>query len=95
MTRDITIRTVLNGWEVQVNCQTLVYTERAKLIADFTEYLIDPEKVEKRILEKEAVNQKFTMGPLSMADCANTYAPQPDRAVVDNLVERALAGRPR
>lgn len=75
MLRPININAVLNGFVVQVGCQTLAYTSRDKLLADIGSYLNDPEGTEKRLLVEEGINRKHTMGedrPQPVQDCAVT-----------------------
>lgn len=62
MIRDITIRTVLNGYVVQVGCQTVVYNSVDTLLVELRNYLIDPEDAEKRY--SQFPNARFTLnGP--------------------------------
>lgn len=60
---------------MQVDCQELVYTDRTKLLLDFADYLSDPDKVERRILEREACNRKFTLGDAVEAGPPPGYKP--------------------
>ncbi len=46
MIRDITIKPALNGYIVKVGCQTVVFDDRAKLLADLKQYLEQPAVVE-------------------------------------------------
>lgn len=62
MIRNINITPVLNGFTVQIGCQTLAYTNIDKLLVDLGSYLREPEKTEKRILQEEGINAKHTMG---------------------------------
>lgn len=75
-THSIQIDMCLNGYMVRVGCQTLAYTERAKLLKDLANYLADPKKTEQRFLDTEAYNKEFVMrAPRanqlseSLADC--------------------------
>lgn len=54
--RELKIKPVLNGFIVEVGCQTLVYTSITRLADDLIKYQRDPEQVEKEFVE-EAVNQ--------------------------------------
>lgn len=47
MTREITIRPVLNGFVCQVGCQCVVFDSRDKLLTELKAYLNDPDRVEK------------------------------------------------
>ena len=57
MIRDITIHAVLNGFEVKVGCQTVVFTDITEMLKEIKRYLKNPETVEKEYLEK-ALNAK-------------------------------------
>ena len=57
MIRDIRISAVLNGFEVNVDCQTLVFTDVTEMLKEIRRYLKKPEEVEKEYLEK-ALNAK-------------------------------------
>jgi hypothetical protein len=56
--RDVTIKTVLNGWIVKVGCQDLVFTSLDVMLKDLTAYLEDPKGTEDRY-QAEAVNAEF------------------------------------
>ena len=56
--RDITIKTVLNGWIVQVGCQHLVFTSLDVMLKDLTAYLEDPKGTEDKY-QAEAVNAEL------------------------------------
>lgn len=71
MIRRISIDPILNGFIVNVNCQTLAYTSIDKLIFDLNQYLRKPEETEKRIIEEEGINKKHTLnGPLGVDNVA-------------------------
>jgi len=57
MIRDIRISAVLNGFEVKVDCQTLVFTDVTEMLKEIRRYLKKSEEVEKEYLEK-ALNAK-------------------------------------
>lgn len=62
MIREINIRAVLNGYVVQVGCQTVVYNSVDTLLVELRNYLIDPEDAEKRYAQFP--NARFTLvGP--------------------------------
>lgn len=44
--RQVQITPVLNGYLVHVGCQLLVFSDRATLMQELNDYLIDPAKVE-------------------------------------------------
>jgi hypothetical protein len=46
--RDINIKAVLNGYVVQVGCQTVVFSTRTDLILALNSYLENPEQTEKQ-----------------------------------------------
>lgn len=69
--RQITITPVLNGFIVGVGCQTLVYTDRNKLLGDLASYMQAPDETEKRIIETEGFNKKFLLGRIPQP--VNTY----------------------
>jgi len=55
MLREVKIKPVLNGWIVEVGCQTLVFIDGIFMAEELLKYLDDPDEVEKRYLE-ESVN---------------------------------------
>ncbi len=57
MIRDITIHAVLNGFEVKVGCQALVFTDVTEMLKEIRRYLKNSEQIEKEYLEK-ALNAK-------------------------------------
>lgn len=61
MLRRITIAPVLNGFIVEVGCQTLAYTNPDKLLTDLGQYLSNPEETEKRLIETEGINRRHTL----------------------------------
>lgn len=46
--RQVQITPVLNGYLVHVGCQLLVFSDRATLMQELNDYLIDPARVEAR-----------------------------------------------
>lgn len=46
----LTIRPVLNGWIVEVGCQTIVFNELRRMASDIVDYYRDPEGVTKAYL---------------------------------------------
>jgi len=56
--RSVMVNAVLNGWTVQVGCQTLVYTDPDKLTGDLRDYLRDPKAKETAVIES-AVNKRL------------------------------------
>jgi len=88
--RSVTVNAVLNGWMVQIGCQTLVYTDPDKLTGDLRDYLRDPKAKEAAVIES-AVNKRLlqdTPQPTpevrmptmnTMAECGTKSAPMMDR----------------
>lgn len=46
----IHIRPVLNGWIVKVACQEILFTNLNNMVAEISQYLADPQRVEKHYL---------------------------------------------
>lgn len=61
MLRRISIEPCLNGFIVNVGCQTLAYTSVDKVILDLNNYLRNPDETEKRIIENEGINKQHTL----------------------------------
>ncbi len=61
MLRDVTIHAVLNGFEVKVGCQTVVFTDATEMFKEIKRYLKNPVEVENEYLEK-ALNAKKLFG---------------------------------
>ena len=85
--RDVTIHKVMNGYVVQVGCQTLVFETREKLIFELSRYLAAPEQVEKQFLEKYgvagAVNvEQYAEQYRAPGGCDVTPTPMPGRSLV-------------
>lgn len=56
---NVNIRPVLNGWTVEVGCQTVVFTSLDELLKEMKAYLEDPRATEVRY-RKEGINSKHT-----------------------------------
>jgi hypothetical protein len=75
--REVTIRKVLNGFIVQVGCQTLVFDDKAKMLIELSSYIDNPAQMEKLYQMRYG-----SWGPLEapgyteQAQCA-TSAPTP------------------
>ena len=67
MLRDIKIKSVLNGWIVDVGCSTVVFTDIDSMLGNLEAYLKDPEGVEKRFLEGSVNSEK--LGPSVACGC--------------------------
>lgn len=80
MLRRITIAPCLNGFIVEVGCQTLAYTSPDKLLTDLGHYLRNPEETEQRLIETEGINRRHTLeeprdlAPSTMGLCATEPA---------------------
>lgn len=57
---NVMIKPALNGWQVEVGCQTLVFNDMSTLLKELEKYLKDPEGVEKHYREN-AINSKHTL----------------------------------
>lgn len=61
--REVTVRPVLNGFVVQVGCQTLVFNRIEDVTENLVAYQKDPEGTEKKFAEN-AVNKTLGGGPV-------------------------------
>ena len=59
MLRNIKIKSVLNGWIVEVGCQTLVFRDLTHMTTQLKLYLNDPEGLEKKYLEESVNSDKL------------------------------------
>ncbi len=84
MIRDFTVRAVLNGYVVNIGCQTLVFNNPAALCDEIERYLRNPQAVEKEYLNA-SLNAKHT-SPLN--------APMPDISRLGNLETQCETERP-
>lgn len=93
MLRPITITPVLNGFIVQVGCQSLAYTDINKLTGDLGDYLKNPEETEKKLIENEGINRRHTLIPVP--DTVNNGAadPSPVGFAQDRVTSQANTGR--
>ena len=71
MIREIKIKAVLNGYVVNVGCQTLVFQSRQALISELDSYLDQPDLVEKRYRDT-ALNKDILNVPAPQEATANT-----------------------
>lgn len=79
MIRDISIHAVLNGFVVQVGCQTIVFNTAESLASNLTLYLNNPDEFEKEFIHT-AINQKHLMPlppPGSLVPPAEQATPHP------------------
>lgn len=67
--RTITIRPALNGWIVDVGCQVIVFTDKEVMLKELSDYIDDPQGVEKRYIAN-AVNKDLD-------------PPRPEREMLD------------
>lgn len=59
MIRDISIKAVLNGFVVQVGCQTVVFGSVNDMLANISDYVRNPEQVERKY--RDLPNAKHTL----------------------------------
>jgi hypothetical protein len=76
--REVIVRPVLNGFVVQVGCQTLVYNRIEDVAENLIAYQKDPEGTEKKFAES-AVNKTLGGGPV----------PEPVNRLNRNIVQSA------
>ena len=55
--RDVTIKTVLNGYVVRIGCQRVVFCDRDQMLQALKDYLENPEEVE-AAYTRNAMNAK-------------------------------------
>lgn len=55
---NVKIIPVLNGWEVEVGCQKVVFSQVEMLLTELRSYLVDPEITVKRY-QSESINSRF------------------------------------
>lgn len=85
MIRQITINPCLNGFIVNVGCQTVVFESRSQLLRELDNYLAKPQEVEKRY-GHDAIHKDLLNSPLVPAarprivetQQCDTAAPQTD-----------------
>lgn len=63
----ISIRPALNGWIVEVGCQTLTFNSKVTMLTELNKYMDDPEGTEK-FYRENAVNRKITLVRAAPAD---------------------------
>lgn len=91
MLRRITIAHCLNGFIVEVGCQTLAYTSADKLITDLGHYLRNPEETEQRIIESEGINRRHTLEtPRDPISAMGMCATEPSRNLNSRQTANAL-----
>lgn len=60
MLRDIKIRSVLNGWVVEVGCQTVVFNDLDTMLDGMREYFLHPDEMERYYLENSINSGKLS-----------------------------------
>lgn len=87
MIHEIKIKAVLNGYIVNVGCQTVVFNDRDMLMCELNHYLHTPAETEKRYRE-EAINRDLLnnprLPPTAPCACEDTLAvpaPNPSRQI--------------
>ena len=68
MIRQITIKPVLNGFIVDVGCQTIVFGSNTTLVQALEAYLINPDASEKAYRES-SINARHFLGPNAECVC--------------------------
>lgn len=68
MIRNITISPVLNGFNVKVGCQSLVFTSTSHMLSELDRYLNSPESVEKEYLKDSLNTDKLDRGLIAPSD---------------------------
>lgn len=61
--RAITIYRVMNGFAVQVGCQTLVFETQSKMMAELGRFLSNPQAVEEEYLKTYGLDGNATFNP--------------------------------
>lgn len=100
MTREIIIRPVLNGFVVQVGCQTVVFDSPAKLVEELTNYLQHPKETEENY-RRLSCNRDLLEGPAltpgeprTAREVANTPLKMPELVPPRTIADSQLLNRP-
>jgi hypothetical protein len=59
----VNIQPILNGWLVQVGCQSVAFTDKQTMLNELGDYLDNPRLVEKRFLERAKNKLSIETGP--------------------------------
>ena len=94
--RPIHIRCVLNGYEVKVGCQTVVFSNLKYMLDELESYFRDPKAVEaayrENAMHREFLNNCVPSGP-EQSDCEprvreHSYPPEPHTTLGAELAAR-------
>lgn len=78
MPRQITLFPVSNGFVVKAGCQVLAYTDKELLKRDLADYVNDPDKKEKEVIERLNLNPAQDVRAIrSNQDVCNQASPPP------------------
>ena len=83
--REVKIMPVLNGWMVQVGCQTLAFNNIHDLTIELTRYLLDPDAAEEHYREN-AINKVLLNGPTRLR--LHDMLTQRMKAIQDHMSRR-------
>lgn len=83
--RQITIREVLNGFHVTVDCQELVFPDFDTLLKELVAYNVDPEGVEKKYIELMQQKNPQPVDPVAM-DTARAYTAEQAERPAEGLL---------
>jgi len=72
--REIKIKAVLNGWTVQVGCQTVVYINQGALLNDLGDYMKNPNAKEKEFIDS-AINKRLMTEGCLPPDAVGAHIP--------------------
>lgn len=72
MIRNLLIKPVLNGFIVEVGCQTVVFKSAAELASAVNEYYADPEVTERRYRDTAVNKQLISDGLAAIRDASNS-----------------------
>lgn len=71
--RQISIEKKMNGYVVNVGCQSLVFESKEKLLVELARYLNDPQGVEKEYVEKFGLADTIGPNVAQTATAARSY----------------------
>ncbi len=97
--RDVTIRKVMNGYTVQVGCQTLVFETREALLRELGRYLEAPGVVEQEYADKYGFAGGVAVGAGQAWDTPSSPYPDSTASTVqagqlrENFARQATTGQ--
>ena len=92
--RTITINKAMNGFIVNVGCQTLVFESADTLLEELGDYLEDPKATERAYLERYG-DMPQTAGVGDPPRCEEQWTGQQDLAAISGNVANILRPRTR